>query len=189
VTEPGCETRSDGFTILEVVVALLLLVTAASGAAGLVVVSEQAVQAARLQTSVTTLAVEKLEQLRSLAWVFVDGLPVSDTGTNLAVDPPGPGGGGLLGSPPGVLRQDTAGYVDYLDRFGAWVAGGATPPATAVFVRRWSIEPHDDDPADTLVLRVFVTTVARSRLTAGEEPRGRVPGEALMGTLVSRKTR
>ncbi len=181
--------RSEGFTLVEVVVALLVLTTAATAAASLVIVSLETTRAAQLQTSVTTLAVEKVEQLRSLTWMVVEGVPMSDTTTALSVDPPVSGGTGLSPSPPGTLTRDTAGYVDYLAPSGVWVAGGSTPPPDAAFVRRWSIESLAEDPLDTLVLRVFVAPVARARATSGDEPRAGVPGEALVATLLTRKAR
>ena len=45
-------------------------------------------------------------------------------------------------------------------RNGAWVGTGATPPATAVYIRRWSIQPLPTNPNNTLVIQVLVTPVA-----------------------------
>ena len=103
-----------------------------------------------------------MEQLRSLTWGFDaegQGLPVSDTTTNLAVYPPTQTGTGLNPSPANSLDQNTAGFVDFLDANGTWVGTGTTPPAGAVYVRRWSIEPLPTNPNNTLVIQVLVTPV------------------------------
>ena len=183
-------SANDGFTLVEVAGALLLLAVAAAGVAGLVAVSQRAALAARLQTSATVLAIEKLEQLRALRWASAGAATQSDLTTNLSVDPPATGGGGLAPSPPGTLQADTAGYVDYLDPSGRWLAGGTTtPPPGAAYVRRWSIEPLADDPADTRILRVRVLTSARSRSAAGGGAGRPAPGDVLMLTLLTRKAR
>ena len=77
-------------------------------------------------TSVATaLASQKLEQLRSLAWgITTDGADLSDLQSDVARWPVGSGGTGLAPSPPGTLQNDTAGYVDYLDAGGRWLAAG-----------------------------------------------------------------
>ena len=177
--------REGGFTLLEVVIALLLIVTAAAGTATLFAVSLRATSAARQQTSTTALAIQKLEQLRALTWGVDDsGLPVSDLQTNLSLDPPGSGGPGLRPSPVDALDVNTDGYVDFLDGGGEWIAGGTTVPAPAVFVRRWRVESLSDDPADTLVLHVRVTTVQG----AGPSSQ-RLPAEARVVSVMTRKAR
>ncbi len=182
---PPPRSSSAGFTILEVVVALVLLAGALSGVAGLLTVSFTAARQARVQTSTTLLAVQKLEQLRSLTWASdAAGLPESDLETDLCVDPPGAGGTGLHPSPGTALTQNVSGYVDYLGRRGEWVGTGVTPPSQAVYARRWSIEPLVEDPADTLVLQVLVTAAPWSGASAG-----RLPGDATVVTVVTRKSR
>jgi prepilin-type N-terminal cleavage/methylation domain-containing protein len=52
---------------------------------------------------------------------------------------------------------DVAGGADYLDTAGAVVGGGLSLPRSAVYVRRWSVQPLDGD-ADTLAVRVDVST-------------------------------
>jgi len=180
--------QSSGFTLFEVVVALLLLLVALAGVASLVGVSQSAAREARLQTAVTVSAIQKIEQLRSLMWAFDEGVTVSDVSTNLTVVPARSDGRGLSVSPSGVLAKDTSGYVDYLDGKGAWLAAGPGIPPGAVYVRRWSVEALADDPAHTLVLRVFVTPVTRDGW-AGASVRGNFPGQALLVTLLTRKAR
>jgi hypothetical protein len=112
-------------------------------------------------TQATTLAFQKIEQLRALTWTTdPGGGPVSDTTTDISVTPENRDGGmGLTPSTPATLTTDIAGSVDYVDRFGGPLRTGATPPAGAVFRRRWSIEPLTADPADTLVIRVRVSRI------------------------------
>jgi hypothetical protein len=139
-----------------------------------------------VQTSTTILASQKLEQLRALTWsVDANGLPVSDRTSDLSFDPVTTGGSGLRPSPTTALDANTPGWVDFLNARGQWVGTGTNPPATATFIRRWAIEPLPEDPADTLILQVLVTTVVRERQARG--PRARLAGDALVTTVLSRK--
>ena len=152
----------QGFTLIEVVFSMAIFLAVALGAAELFVVATRANQSAQRQTATTSLAVQKMEQLRGLTWGFDPSglaLPLSDTTTDLSVDPPANNGTGLSPSPEGTLNRNTPGYVDYLDRNGSWVGTGVTPPATASYIRRWSITPLQAHPHDTLVLQVLVTSV------------------------------
>ena len=190
--------RDAGFTVIEVLVSLLLIAVTAAGTAQLFAVSMRATHAARNQTSTTVLASQKLEQLRSLTWGFDDagtGLPVSDTTTDLSQDPPINGGSGMNPSPAGTLGSNVAGYVDYLDGRGRWVGTGPNPPATAVFIRRWSIEPLPTNPNNTLVLQVLVTTVKRelqgggAAAAAAGGQRRRLADDARVVSVKTRKAR
>ena len=87
---------------------------------------------------------------------------VSDVTTDLSSEPPTGAGRGLLPSPAGTLDSNAALYADYLDAAGTWVGRGATPPGTAVYIRRWAVQPLESDPDDVLVLQVIVTTTART---------------------------
>ena len=158
-----------GFTLAEVLMALALTVTLATGIATLFAVAVKTSALARYETTMTMMAVQKMEQLRALTWGFdsvgAGGL-YSDTTTDLSVEPHGPSGAGLQLSPPGSLDRDVAGYVDYLDNAGRWIAGGSTPPPAAVYVRRWRIRAAGI--ADTLIIDVMVTTAAHARaMSAG----------------------
>jgi prepilin-type N-terminal cleavage/methylation domain-containing protein len=182
-----------GFTLVEVLAALALIGVGAAGVAGLLTVSMHAGATARHRTSVTTLAMQKVEQLRSLSW-SVDaagsGLAVSDLTTDTSVDPPAGGGGGLSASPPSALVANTPGYVDFLDGGGTWLAGGASPPAGAVYVRRWSVSPLARDPQGSVVVQVLVTTLARDRAAgAAAASQGRLPDAARLVTAITRKAR
>ena len=184
-------SRSEyGLTLIEVCLAMIILTTAALGAGGLFAVSVNAVSAARSQTVVTMLAVQKVEQLRALAWRFSDQAvlsAVTDDTTDLSGDRPAGGGSGLRPSPSGTLDTNTAGFVDFLDAHGRWVGSGAAPPPTAVYVRRWSIAALPLNPPDAVVIRVLTTTVIRNAQASVGPARRRMAGEALVTTVLARK--
>ena len=183
--------RDDGFTIVEVLIAMLLIATMALGVATLFALSIKATHAARNQTSTATLAAQKMEQLRSLTWGFDtngEGLPVSDTTSDLTAYPSTQNGSGLNPSPADSLERNSTGFVDFVDAGGAWVGTGNTPPGTAVYIRRWSIQPLPTNPNNTLVIQVLVTPITNemSRL-ATSNPRVRMPGDTLLVTVKTRK--
>jgi len=182
-----------GFSLIEVLVAILLMGVMALGVAQLFAVSIRAASGARHQTSTTVLAAQKMEQLRALTWGFdedAQGLPVSDTTSNLANEPITGNGNGLNPSPVNSLDVNTPGYVDYLDARGQWVGTGGAPPAGTVFIRRWSIRPLPTNPNNTLVLQVLVTTVQReSQQPPVGGPRRRQTDDALIATVKTRKAR
>jgi type II secretory pathway pseudopilin PulG len=152
----------QGFSLVEVIFALGILTAVCLGVAELFTVGTAANLGARGQTSTAILATQKMEQLKGLTWGFDEtalGLPLSDTTTDLSQDPPSNTGNGLNPSPPGTLQNSIPGYVDYLDQYGNWVGTGGTPPPTAYYIRRWSIEPLPTNPNNTLIFQVMVTTV------------------------------
>ena len=108
-------STESGFSLPETLVATLLLATAVVSVAQMFVLATRSNLSAQRQTFAATLAQEKMEQLRGLAWGFDDvGLPISDYATNLAVDPPDPDDGvGLSPSPDNALASNVDGYVDY----------------------------------------------------------------------------
>jgi hypothetical protein len=168
-----------------------LLTAVSLGVAQLFAASARANHIARGLTSTTAMAEQKIEQIRALTWGFDsdgNGLPVSDTSTNLAVFPPTATGGGLNPSPSDALEKNTAGFVDFLDASGTWVGTGSTPPATAVYIRRWSITPLPTNPNNTLVIQVLVTPVT-NELARVESAftRTRMAGDALLITVKTRK--
>jgi prepilin-type N-terminal cleavage/methylation domain-containing protein len=183
--------RDAGFTLIEVMIAMVILAILALGVAQMFGVAIQAASGARHQTSTTVLAAQKMEQLRGLTWGFDDNgtsLPVSDSTTDLTTEPPGGGGGGLNPSPTGTLNANTPGYVDYLDKRGQWVGNGAVPPPTAVYIRRWSVEPLPTNPNNTLILQVLVTTVKReAQVPTG--PRRRYADDSWIVTVKTRKAK
>lgn len=174
--------RHAGFSLVEVLIAIAILAGTIGTLAQLSVVAARANTAARTATVTVVLAAQKMEQLRALAWgIDSSGQPVSDTSTDLTSVPPGVNRGvGLTPSPGGALQRDTSGYCDYLDANGRWLAGGALPPAGAIYVRRWAIDVLPSSPADTLVLQVLVT-----RMRTGSAAAKR-PDEARLTTLRTR---
>jgi prepilin-type N-terminal cleavage/methylation domain-containing protein len=177
-----------GFSLVEVLVCTSLIAVVAIGLAQLTAVAVDATRAAGRDNTALLLAVQKMEQLRSLPWRYDPSgrYRVSDRITDLTRDPPGTGGTGLTPSPTTSLDRNIAGYVDHLDRRGAWVGAGTTPPPGTSFVRRWSVGSHRLAPADLLRLDVVVLPV---RLTAhtGWTTGGAIPpGVVWLSTLRGR---
>jgi len=184
-------SSSRGFSLVEVLVAMGLLTVVSLGVAQLFALSTRANVIAKGATSTTAMAEQKLEQLRGLTWGFDiagQGLPLSDTTTNLTVTPPTHDGSGLNPSPTDALEQNTAGFVDFLDGGGNWVGTGSIPPATAVYIRRWSIQPLPTNPNNTLVIQVLVTPVTNEQARVESQyTRTRMAGDALLVTVRTRK--
>jgi len=184
-------SSSRGFSLVEVLVAMGLLTVVSLGVAQLFALSTRANVIAKGATSTTAMAEQKLEQLRGLTWGFDaagQGLPLSDTTTNLTVTPPTNDGSGLNPSPSDSLEQNTTGFVDFLDGGGNWVGTGSTPPGSAVYIRRWSIQPLPTNPNNTLVLQVLVTPVTNEQArVASQFTRTRMAGDALLVTVRTRK--
>jgi len=182
-------SRERGFSLLETLVATSILTVTLAGLAQLLVASMRVNAAARTTTYAALLAQQKMEQLRGLTWGFdLLGLPVADTWTNVAAaSAAAPGGKGLTPSPPGALGTNADGYCDFLDRFGRVIGGGSTLPRGTVYVRRWSIEPLPSNPSNALVLQVLVTR-AGGRTSPDTGATGvRVPDEARLVSLRTRK--
>jgi type II secretory pathway pseudopilin PulG len=184
-------SSSRGFSLVEVVIAMGLLTAVSLGVAQLFALTTRANLIAKGQTSTTAMAEQKLEQLRGLTWGFDLeglGLPLSDTTTNLAVYPPAHNGSGLNPSPSDSLEENTPGFVDFVDGSGTWVGTGTTPPASAVYIRRWSISPLPTNPNNTLVIQVLDTPVAsESARVESAFSRTRMVGDALLVTVRTRK--
>ena len=184
-------SNSRGFSLIEVVISMGLLTAVSLGVAQLFALSTKANLTARGQTSTTAMAAQRLEQLRSLTWGFDLeglGLPVTDSSTNLAVTPPAQNGSGLNPSPTTSLDENSAGFVDFLDQNGGWVGTGMTPPSTAVYIRRWSIQPLPTNPNNTIVIQVLVTPVSSEmRRVESEFTRTRMLGDSLLTTVKTRK--
>ena len=102
--------NSRGFSLIEVVVAMGLLTMVSLGVAQLFAASTRVNIIARGQTSTTMLAEQKLEQIRSLTWGFDsngEGLPVSDTTSDLTAYPSTQNGSGLNPSPADSLEHNS----------------------------------------------------------------------------------
>ena len=185
-------SNQRGFSLVEVVIALGILTGVSLGVAQLFAASTNANRVAHHRTSAIAMAEQKMEQLRSLDWGFDlqgQGLPVTDTTTNLAVYPHQDNGTGLNPSPSDTLLQNTPGFVDYLDANGAWVGTGDNPTAGAAYIRRWAIVPLPTNPNNTLIFQVLVTSVAdEARLdVSGFTRRPRQLGDAMLISVKTRK--
>lgn len=157
-----------GASLVEAVVAAAVVTTIAAGVAHLMTWARQEAWSAGLRSAAVVSAVQKLEQLRSLAWYTdADGSTVSDETTSLAEDPPASTGTGLRPSPAGSLAQNTQGFVDYLDAQGRWCGTGVRPPPCAAYVRRWAVEPFDGDPEHARVLAVHVMPILEASRERG----------------------
>jgi type II secretory pathway pseudopilin PulG len=180
-----------GFSLIETMIAVILLATSLTAIAQLMAIATRSNINAQRQTFSATLSQEKMEQLRGLSWGFDDlGLPINDYSTDLALDPPAPNGGvGLTPSPGDSLAANSPGYVDYLDRDGRSLGGGAAAPANTVYVRRWSIEPLPTNPNNTLILQVLTFNL-RARQDAGTGPvLNRIRDESRLVSVKTRKSR
>ncbi len=167
----------------------VVFITGVVALAQLFVMATAANRGARSTTSTMVLAQQKMEQLRALTWGFdVIGLPLSDTTSDITVVPSGNGGSGLSPSPPGSLRTNTVGFVDYLDEYGNWIGNGGVPPPRTIFIRRWSIEPLPTNPNNTLILQVLVTRFRNRGTASGAIDAGRLPEEARLVSVKTRKT-
>jgi prepilin-type N-terminal cleavage/methylation domain-containing protein len=191
-----CSSES-GFSLIEVLVAVALLVVALVALASLFATATRTNQGSRYTTSTAILAEQKMEQLRGLAWGFdMLGLPLTDLTTNVAAFTAtgacaAAGGGAAVGlspSPGGSLATSTDGYVDYVDINGCGLGGGTAMPAGTVYIRRWSIEPLPTNPNNTVVLQVLVTRRPDRGAQASQDPVMRLPEEARLISVKTRKT-
>jgi hypothetical protein len=191
LAKSSCKPSSErGFSLIETLLATMLLVTGVVATAQMFVIATRGNLSAQRGTFTATLAQEKMEQLRGLTWGFDElGLPVNDYSTNLANDPPTSDGVGLAPSPDNTLSANVDGYVDYLNRYGNTLGGGAQPPDGAVYVRRWAIEPLPTNPNNTLILQVLVFGL-NDRAADGEGPvLDRVRDESRLVSVKTRKSR
>jgi type II secretory pathway pseudopilin PulG len=180
---------AGGFSLLEVLFATSLLTVAVVALAQLFVVSTRANTSARATTFAAIFAQQKMEQLRGLTWGFdALGLPLTDTSSNTtAAAQTATGGLGLTPSPTNTLKANFDGYCDYLDRNGASLGGGTAVPAGAIYIRRWSIEPLPTNPNNTLVLQVLVTPNRERGSAELTTNVGRLPDEARIVSVKTRK--
>lgn len=190
-TAPSTRCRparsAAGYALVETLVAAGIVVGLAAGVAQVAVLTGAAVRAGGAQGRALFLAVQKMEQLQSLAWTFDAALqPVSDESTSLALDPPAPGGRGLQASGP-LAGPPAAGYVDYLDRDGRWLGTGAQPPPGTGFVRRWSVTPLIPPDGDPLLLQVAVVATGVRGPAAALDPRPNDPGVTWLATVRVRR--
>jgi prepilin-type N-terminal cleavage/methylation domain-containing protein len=184
-------SNAAGFSLLEVLVATALLASALVSLAQLFAMSTRSNIGSRNSTYAAVLAQQKLEELRSLAWGFDQvGLPISDITTDTTRTPETPvGGTGLSPSPQTSLSDNTDGWVDYIDSWGRKLGGGTNPPQNAIYTRRWMVSPLPTNPNNTLVIQVLVFRASKVRGEADAGAVKRLPEEARMITVKTRKAR
>ena len=163
-----------GSTLVEALVAMLVLSTGLLAMAELVRLAAGSNVRSRRSSVASILATQKIEELRSLTWEFdVSGLPVSD---------------GRLQASPWSLQQNAPGFVDHVDGGGAVVGEGVQAPQSAVYTRRWSIEPLPAGSEHVMLLQVLVTrTHGWSDSDRSSVPR--LPGDARLATIKTSKVR
>jgi type II secretory pathway pseudopilin PulG len=178
----------SGFSLVETLVATTLMATAIVTLAELFALSTRTNVSSRNTTYAAVLAEQKLEELRSLVWGFdTQGLPISDTSSNTAVSPvEATGGTGLKPSATTTLKEDTTGWVDYIDAYGNKISNAQNQQQQVVYTRRWSVTPLPTNPNNTLVLQVLVTR-NKDRGQANDGNVSRLPEEARMIAVRTRK--
>lgn len=139
-----------GVSLVEVIVATGLLAVALVTLAQLFAIAIRSNIDARTATYAALLAQSKVEELRASP--------------------------GLTISPESALREDTPGFVDYVDQFGHLADG--LPHAR--YVRRWAVQPLMTEP-DAVVIQVAVSPKG-PQLSGGDQRVPR-PGEAYLVTL------
>ncbi len=181
---------SAGFSLLEALIATGIMAVALAALGQMFAIAVANNTSARSGSYATVLAEQKMEQLRGLTWGFDTlGLTVADSTTNTAAAVETPAGGtGLSTSPRATLTSNVPGYVDYLDQFGSILGGGPVMPASAVYVRRWSVEPLPTS-LNALVLQVLVTKRATRGAADVDGATRRLPDEARLVSVKARKAR
>lgn len=62
----------------------------------------------------------------------------------------------LAMSPDSSLQENVDGFVDYLDKKGVVLGGGAAPKPRTAYIRRWSVSPAPANPDAQVVIRVLI---------------------------------
>jgi|CXWL01.1.fsa_nt_gi prepilin-type N-terminal cleavage/methylation domain-containing protein len=145
-SHPRRYRRVDGFTLVEVLVAIALFSSGLALVTQLVVLVSRSTVASRDMSYASALASQKLSQLATVAVV------------------------GLTPSPPDAWMR-TAGNVEYLDSAGGVLSASASPPNSAVYIRRWSVTPLTGDVTGGVVLQVSAGRLRR-------QPLGGMPADA-----------
>ena len=163
--------ETEGFTLVEVLVAMTIMATVGLSVSAALVAGRAAAVHDRAQAIGRIAAHARLATLASLAFQTIaaaDGSPlaVTDTTTDVAVDPPGSGGTGLGPSPVDALWADRAGYVDYLDANGRSLGAGGGARDRAAYVRRWAIGRQGSGPGEIVSMAVLVAPMAAAARAA-----------------------
>jgi len=148
----------EGFTLVEVVMALLITMVIAAGLLSMdVVATKLSENEGHLSSRATEYAQDKLEQLLVLAY----GNTTSDTTVFPATSS---GGTGLATGGSSDPNAPVNGYVDYLTIVGTLIpnAGGGVP-ADWYYKRVWSV-----DPAGANLKQITVTVAIRAGYAHGQ---------------------
>ncbi|OFV95813.1 MAG: hypothetical protein A3H94_07025 [Acidobacteria bacterium RIFCSPLOWO2_02_FULL_60_20] len=170
-------------TLIETIIALAILFIVAAGLMGLGVVATVTTEnQGHLATRTAEYAQDKMEQLLSLKYGDDTSDTISAACVLYLVDDACNTAAGLL--PGGDLDFDSPDddYVDYLDREGNPLGGGAVAPAGWVYMRVWRIDDNATDgtlPAN--LKRITVACKTSSTVTMQS-------GDRLSATLTSLKT-
>jgi len=157
---PGAPASPDrGATLVEVLVAMLVASVGTLAMAQLFWLAASDNVTAGQDTVATILAAQKLEELRAPA---------------------------LPGVPGGALDVSAPGFVDHVGADGRVVGLGPQAPPSALFTRRWSIEPAPEAGGAAVIARVIAMPARRGG------PRRSVwaggwPGTARVVSIVRRR--
>lgn len=163
-TTPGQRETDTGATLVEVLVAGSLFSAGVLAVAQLLVLATADNITAAQDSVATILAAQKLEELRAPASPDV-----------------------LDAAPAGTLDASVPGFVDHVGADGRVVGTAPVAPDTAVFTRRWSVEPLGTGGGAVVLVRVIAMPARRgsdSRAAWG----GRLPGAARVASVVARST-
>jgi type II secretory pathway pseudopilin PulG len=130
-----------GFSLLEALVATAVLAAGVATLAQLAFMAMRATERARMISFATIVAEAKMEELRATAAAGDEVMPHS---------------------PAGSLESNTAGFCDFLDRYGRPIAAGADPPPNTAYIRRWSVDGVAIQPT----LALIQVQVARAGINA-----------------------
>jgi len=170
-------------TLIETMIALAVLFIVAAGLMGLAVVATVTTEnQGHLATRTAEYAQDKMEQLMSLKYGDSSSDTISADCVLYLVDPDCTiGAAGLFpgGSLDFEAPQDD--YVDYLDREGNPLGGGAVAPGAWFYMRVWQIEDSDDDVTLPVGIK-RITVSCRTRNTVQMQS-----GDQLASTLVTLK--
>lgn len=170
-------------TLIETIIALAILFIVAAGLMGLGVVAVITTEnQGHLATRTAEYAQDKMEQLLSLKYGDNSSDTISVDCVLYLVDNTCNTASGLL--PGGDLDFDSPDddYVDYLDREGNPLGGGAAAPAGWFYMRVWRVDDNTTDgtlPAN--LKRITVSCKTSSTVTMQS-------GDPLSATLTSLKT-
>ena len=164
-----------GFTMVEAVVALALVVTVTVSVSMALVAGRAMALHDRDQAIGRVAARARLTSLASLAFHTLAGadgsiVAITDTTTDVTLDPPRLGGTGLADSPVDALWRDTSGYVDYLDAEGRDLGARAGARERAAYVRRWAIGRQGSGAGEVAVIAVLVARMSVAALADADDP-------------------